>query len=147
MQTKFTKSQFTVIFLASKYNTCRQTKPVYPPPPQTKSIEGSEFGQQYNYLFQSENNELKPKYKLNNVYKIHVIVATYIFETPFFISNNYFHYKISFVYLGQLKVVHVTRSLLNIVFRQLDPRLTMNQTYSYSIFKSLIPIFVYFSYS
>lgn len=72
----------------------------YTPTPQTKSTEGSEFGQQYNYLFQSENNELKPKYKLNNVYKIHVIVATYIFETPFFISNNYFHYKISFVYLG-----------------------------------------------
>lgn len=92
MQTKFTKRQFTVIFWASKYNTCRQTKPVYPPPPQTKSIEGSEFGQQYNYLY-----ELKQKYKLNNVY---IIIATYIFETPFFISNNYFHYKISFVYLG-----------------------------------------------
>lgn len=62
------------------------------PTPQTKNTEGSEFGQQYNYLY-----ELKQKYKLNNVY---IIIATYIFETPFFISNNYFHYKISFVYLG-----------------------------------------------
>lgn len=126
-------------FLSIQIQYMQTNKTGIPPTPQTKSIEGSEFGQQYNYLY-----ELKQKYKLNNVY---IIIATYIFETPFFISNNYFHYKISFVYLGQLKVVHVTRSLLNIVFRQLDPRLTMNQTYSYSIFKSLIPIFVYFSYS
>lgn len=32
-----------------------------PPPLQTKSVEGLEFGLKHKYFFPSENDELKPK--------------------------------------------------------------------------------------
>lgn len=83
MQANFIKSHSLCIF--EHPNTRHANKQIYrytPPPPSlpTKSLEGSEFGQQYNYFFQSENDELKPKYKLNGMY---VIAATHFFEGPF----------------------------------------------------------------
>lgn len=62
---KIHKEPIHFAFLSSQiYNTVHADKQIYwytPPPFQTKSVEGLEFGLKHKYFFPSENDELKPK--------------------------------------------------------------------------------------
>lgn len=55
-------SAFLSIQIYNTVHADKQNLLVYPPPPlQTKSVEGLEFGQKHKYFFPLENDELKPK--------------------------------------------------------------------------------------